>query len=809
MFLYPALLAGFAFIAVPPLVHLINMLRHRRQRWAAMDFLLASYRKQKKWLRLRQLLLLLARIAIAAVLVAMLCGWTGGRQLLGVLGGRTTHHIVILDDSYSMGDISGSGERTTYDRALEALAQLTQRLATSDGNHQLTVMRASRAALAVQAGNESGDTAADVSAQTIQNDSALITRVVATNASAVRTDLVPAIDLAAQLAGGMDSDEQFVYIASDFRSRDWAATDRLAESLQAFDTDTQIRMIDCAFAPERNLGVTRLVPVQDVWVAGVPVVVRATIKNFSDSAVKNVTLACRMIRYGNEVTTVDPSRQVSGISESLPGLVIDSIPAGGEITKSFQVFINETGTHAIEVELPIDALPTDNKRVCTLPLSDAERVLIIDGDPTESGAYTVAAVLDPGSQVRIGAVPDIKPPAFLRSASKEMLMPYRAIYLIDLPDLTEAAGVALDEYVRAGGGLAWFLGENVQPKQYNQTLLSQGRQLLPRQLDRISDLDVGGDQKTGDMLFGDEDTLLDPLRGAGDSSLSLIGIQKSWSILDDVSADDEVTAPRFRTVLKRRDNQPIVTEHYVGAGTVVTVMTEPDAKWTNWPGDPTFVPFMLLTNAKLWSGAAATTSRVVTDAMTRTFSTREYFPEVKLALPSQSPPRTVIELKAESSSDAGEVASLSIKPTEMLISGTLGIDEFLRPGLFEWGVMSTEGVSSVIPLATTIAGGEGDLQRADAAEIRQALLPIEIQFISSDDWRNQNQYAGNSSFGLAMLGLLAILLICEQFLAYLASYHAKGGDGSAKTSGALASGKLGSSVSSFGLGATGTGGRAS
>ena len=50
MFLYPALTAGFLFVAVPLLVHLINMLRHRRQRWAAMDFLMAAYRKQRNWI---------------------------------------------------------------------------------------------------------------------------------------------------------------------------------------------------------------------------------------------------------------------------------------------------------------------------------------------------------------------------------------------------------------------------------------------------------------------------------------------------------------------------------------------------------------------------------------------------------------------------------------------------------------------------------------------------------------------------------------------------------------------------------------
>ncbi|MEM9828952.1 MAG: BatA domain-containing protein, partial [Planctomycetota bacterium] len=68
MFLYPALVAGFAFVAVPLLVHLINLLRHQKRRWAAMDFLMASYRKQRKWIRMRQLLLLLSRLAVAALL---------------------------------------------------------------------------------------------------------------------------------------------------------------------------------------------------------------------------------------------------------------------------------------------------------------------------------------------------------------------------------------------------------------------------------------------------------------------------------------------------------------------------------------------------------------------------------------------------------------------------------------------------------------------------------------------------------------------------------------------------------------------
>ena len=819
-FLYPALLSGFAFVAVPLLVHLINMLRHRRRRWAAMDFLLASYRKQKKWLRLRQLLLLLSRLAIAAILVAMLCGWTGGRRLLGMIGGQTTHHLVILDDSYSMGDRSGGGESTSYDRALQALQQLTERLAGEDGLHQLTVMRASRAMLAQSGGAESGDVAADLSAQTVTGQSGLIARVMSTGASAVRTDLIAALDFAAQLSANSNADSQYLYVASDFRQRDWGSTERISESLRKFDgSDLKIRFIDCARLPERNLAVTDLEPVQDVWVAGVPVVVRATIKNYSSTEAKNVTLAARVIRYGRETTSVDPSQAVSGTVESLPGIVIESLDGGAEVTRTFQVFITETGTHAIQVELPSDALEIDNRRVCTLPLTEAKRVLIVDSDPNEAGARTLAAVLDPGSKVRIGAVPDIRPPSFLRSATLETLDDYRAIYLIDLPQITESAAVALDQFVREGGGLAWFLGGNVQANQYNRVLFNEQRQLLPAPLESIVELPPGGSTRSGDVVFGDEYTLLSPLSSAGDGSLAMIGVVKSWTLAatdsDSNSSDSNSSdVPVVREVLRRRDGIPLVAEHEQGNGNVVTVLMGLQLEWTNWPGDPTFVPFALLTNAKLWSGAAASTAREVSDPLVNRFSTSEFFPEVKLLAPTLSPPRVILEMTAdrvdvdELPEPNSERVAIHLSPIERMISSDSAADDLLKPGIFEWGLLRADGGGVVIPSASTIAGGEGDLVRADANEIRQSLLPIDVQFVSSTDWSNQNQFAGSNSLGLILLLLLGVLLGIEQLLAYWASYHTRAQDhtrpgGTAQQS---ASGALAGTQPAFGLSASGSGG---
>ncbi|MGB0760203.1 MAG: BatA domain-containing protein [Rubripirellula sp.] len=803
MFLYPALTLGFLFVAMPLLVHLINMLRHRRQRWAAMDFLLASYRKQKKWIRLRQLLLLLSRLAVAALLIALLCGWTGGGQILGSIGGITTHHVVVLDDSYSMGDRSiGPNSRrnisspdssdveidatTAYGRSLQALQDLTRRLAASDGNHQLTVMRASRAAMVTRGGSESGDAAADLASQTIMSDAKLVNRVMATTASPIRTDLVPALDLATELVNTTPAEAKFLYIASDFRERDWGNPERLAESLRKLTGDVKIRMIDCAAQPANNLAITDLSPTQDVWVAGVPVVVSATVRNYGSTVAKDVPLTTRVIRYATDRQNADPTLALSGEIETQPTQVISSIPAGGEVTQSFQVFIPEEGTHAVEVSLPEDALPIDNSRTCTLPLSSSEKVLVIDGSVDDRGGYHIASVLNPGSQVETGAIPDRQPPSFLRSATLETFAPYRAVYLVDLPEIGENAAKALEEYVKRGGGLALFIGADTNVTNYNQTLYTPTRSLLPGVLGEAKSLELSPDTNTADLQFGEPSPLVAPLAVAGEAAFALVNIARSWTLEEEkrgtnLATDDEPTVdrPRIRNVLVRRDGEPFVTKHDVGEGSVVTVLSGLDGSWTNWSGDPTFVVFMLQTNALLWSGAAPDTQRYVDSSLVKRLPVDQYSDQVSYIPANDEPPRIPIELATtlvEPEAVADEpVYVVDVSPDEMVIDGDGSVTEVLHPGISEWALTRTDGSGQILPVASVIRVGEGELERADAAAIQQQMLPLQITFISSSAWSDDNQATGSSTLTLLLLGLLGLILAAEQLLAYWASYHASPG----------------------------------
>ena len=294
------------------------------------------------------------------------------------------------------------------------------------------------------------------------------------------------------------------------------------------------------------------------------------------------------------------------------------------------------------------------------------------------------------------------------------------------------------------------------------------------------------------MLVGEPKTLIGPLYNDGDGPWTAIGLAKSWTLSADESADDlekseseadrktdSEVRPRVRVVLKRRDDLPFVTQHEVGAGRIVTVLAGIDKRWTNWPSDLTFPPFLLLTNATLWSGAAPPTHRTIDQELVRVLPTDKYLPDLVFIPAASEPPRVPVDLTAEAPApdetsgeiDAGAAPRVNLDPQEMVIAGQANVDELLRPGISEWVLTQANGRGEVIPVASVIQIGEGDLKRVDTAEVQQALLPLNVQFVKSSVWSETNRAAGSSTLTLLLLGLLGLVLAAEQALASWASYH--------------------------------------
>src|SRR3954464_12235421 len=100
IFLHPwFMVAGGALVSSPIIIHLINRMRFKRIRWAAMEFLLKSQKRNRRRLIIEQLILLLLRI-----LLILLAGFLVARVLPIGAGQRGATHVIIVDDTMSMLD---------------------------------------------------------------------------------------------------------------------------------------------------------------------------------------------------------------------------------------------------------------------------------------------------------------------------------------------------------------------------------------------------------------------------------------------------------------------------------------------------------------------------------------------------------------------------------------------------------------------------------------------------------------------------------------------------------------------------------
>ncbi|MBW8883419.1 MAG: BatA domain-containing protein, partial [Planctomycetia bacterium] len=289
-FVHQPLTWAFLLALVPLLIHLINMMRHRRVQWAAMEFLLASYKKHRTWIWLKQLLLLLARMVAVILVVAMLAQPKTRDQWLAIFGGRVTHHFVVLDDSFSMSDrVAGA---SAMDAAKQVITAIIGRAIQEDTQQKLTLIRYSQA----RASNNDAaadNRAADFNAEPIDSnfDITLERRLHTFDATSLAVGPRDALALLRQLLGESKDETTIVYLLSDFRQKDWGSPAELREALgQLTRSQADVHLVNCSRSTEPNLGIVAIEPADETRAAGVPLFVNVKVKNFGTRTATKVQL---------------------------------------------------------------------------------------------------------------------------------------------------------------------------------------------------------------------------------------------------------------------------------------------------------------------------------------------------------------------------------------------------------------------------------------------------------------------------------------------------------------------------------------
>lgn len=724
----PLLWWGLPVAAAPLLIHLINLLRHRRVQWAAMEFLIASQRKYRTRILLKQWLLLLLRtLAIAGIVLAL--AQPRWRSALGGLFGSGSSHLVLLDDTVSMGDLTpdtSGGQGPAFDRGRRVIERIADDLASGPGG-----------ALAVGAFSEYGSAGTlAIEEQTASPQTATRLRDAIGRLRCSWSGMVSAEAIAR--AAAAEQGDRTVWIVSDFRSRDWRGDEAAAAVKALADGGARIRLVDCGVdAPSAgNLSVERVEPVGGVPAAGVLLPIEVTIRNDGTAAARDVLV------------------EVREDGESRPAVRIVEIPPGERATRRFDARFGTVGGHTIEARLPADILPADDTRSCVVDVVDRVEVLLVADDPGVSGrdgdAFYVAATLAPGAGAPTGLAPRIVSPAAVAAMD---LAPYDSIWLLDVARLDPAAITAIEAHVRDGGAAVFFCGPRTKADAINQALYRDGTGLFPVPLaGGVDVLPAPGPGRVPDIVVEDHPVVA-VLSGQRNPLLDAVRLDRVMAV---ERGFDESAVPGLRRLLSLRTGGPLAVERPFGKGLVAAVLTTAAPTWNTWArGNPSWVVVML----ELQNHLAKSRRRA--DAL--------QVPEEWVVRLDPGVDGGVVDFLVPPD---GAVVRQGAKPVEGRLEARL---DATVPGVYAARWRSLDGREMEKLVAAAIDPAEGRLERLSREQLERALAGVPIRYDRAESFDPSSDTLAGLPLAMPLLVVLLAILVAEQCAAFAASYHASGG----------------------------------
>ncbi|MCC9604447.1 BatA domain-containing protein [Blastopirellula sp. JC732] len=756
-FVHPALTWGFLLLLVPVLIHLINMMRRRRVQWAAMQFLLESQKRNQRSVWFKQLLLLLSRMAAIGLLVAIMAGLTTSDQWSTLFGGGGTHHYVILDDSMSMSDRTGGVE--VMDRGREVIKQIAAVAAEKRTPQRLTLLRTSRAA-AGDGGVARVDISGDDVDSTFRDSLEESLRVVDSTELAIG----PAGAIAAVnrfITDNVESENSLVYLVGDFRRRDWSQSQDVKQRLQELSNKAaEIHLVNCSRRNPINLGITRLAPESATLAAGVPTFLEVTVRNYSETPATGVQV--KLSTYHDD----DTDRKFASAGEGLgaphsePTVYFEEVPPGEEVTRRAQIYFPTAGQHVAVAELPDDAVAADNRRFQILNAPPAIPVLLVDGDVQQRNAYFMTAVFQPGEAVNTGIQPLVVGPQYLRDASLETLQSFDAIYLFDVARFDGDAVKKLKDYAASGRGVAVFAGPGSTVDALNS--LHEGG-LLPAKVIGTKELapPIAGEE-TVDFVPS-EHPIFSVFRGEKNRFRNDLKFYQYYDL-------DATWKPEEQGAIlgKLRDGRPLIVEQQVGDGSVVTFLTSLTPDWNNWSITPGFIVTALELQAYLASGTRKSAERLVGGPIRVEVDAANFRNDALVFAPGADRMPTVKRDRATlTKQDGGALLELDYVGVNNVTGDSLtGLS-----GVYDVWLTQSDGHPNLRRFALNVDPLEGDLTTTDRNELQAALAPVTFTYhtVESVDysWSASEGFAWQDYLLYALLGLLVV----EQLLAYLTSYH--------------------------------------
>ncbi|HZW30182.1 MAG TPA: BatA domain-containing protein [Isosphaeraceae bacterium] len=710
------LLYGLAAAAVPIIIHLLNRRKFREVTWAAMRFLLAAIRKNQRRIRIEQWILLAVRTLVILLVVAAMA--KPFLESFGmVIAGRRVHRVLVLDASLSMGYTSAGTSR--FEQAKALAAQLVKASRRGDAISVILMGQPPRVVI--------GDPSPNL--REVEKE---VGELAMTHGGTDLTATFAAVDrvLEASTIG-----QKEVVFLTDLQAASWRPPAEAAAALKRVLARIEARqprsvLIDLGRPGGENRAVTDLHLDAPVVTVGTPVWVRGVVRNFSATRAEGVRARL----------TVDGRLGPESPEEDLP--------PGGELPVAFRHQFSSPGESVLEVSIPEDPLKLDDRRRLVVPVRESLNVLLVDGhfqsEPYKAETDYLAQALSPTeaegspgqpSPLRVEVISESQLP-------RRELTPYDVVVLCNVAQFSPAEVSALEDYLKQGGGVVIFGGDQVLPETYNRLLYDDGKGLLPASLGPTV-----GDAAKKESAFGfDPIGYRHPLVAEyqGEANAVIIGLTRAHTYqyhkLMIPKGSKASVALAFET------GDPAIIEAPRHRGTVVLVATSADTGWTTWPVHLSYPPIMQQIILRASAGRLSERNIRVGQPYDQSFAA----PGAAAPVSVLTPKGQIVETRLQ---PAGGVSQFHFEQTDL--SGPYQVR--IGPPL------NTESWFAANP-----DPAESNLAKLDQAALAE-LIPG-WNFIYVSDWNNLNQDAGSvgrrGELHRPLLYAVLVLLLVESILAW-------------------------------------------
>ncbi len=559
--------AGAASISIPIIIHLLNRRRFRQKPWAAMQFLIAAYRRNVRRLKLQRLLLLLLRCLALLLLAAGIAQFIPfSRGLSALMGSGSRLTIIVWNNAYPMGYVPASGG-SPFARSRRLLKHWSEQLI---GGQWVAIIGAAKG---------SGPLL-EKPVPASPSVTALIARQKVTEGG---LSLAPALARAASLAHKWQKRAAAVrvWVVTDDAASDFGCpngsnplahpsphVEDIRRAVKAIKkAGASFRVFDVGHAGAVNMAITHLRFSRPAILIGHNIHVRLTLLNSGQQAEPNVGVHFF-------IDGVSAGRQTVGTLRGEESLTSDMLLPNP---------VDTAGWHDLTARIVTDGLPIDNVRSRIFKARRAIGVLLVDGRPGDpsQGVLASTAWLE----------------AALAPAAKGNRFNPRRIEMTDLPEanLRHDAAVVLSDvappdaadlqrlmaFVRRGGTLVIYPGREADTSAWSH--LAGG--LLPAEFgprvttpkNRPQTLDVVRSTRTITGPF------IAAQRQGIHTGIFNITIDQYTPLL---------VRPHAEILLKMRGGKPLLVAGNFGKGKVAMWGTTCDTQWTNLPAQPSFLPLI-------------------------------------------------------------------------------------------------------------------------------------------------------------------------------------------------------------------------